>query len=131
MKERKHIDENYSINSISNNGVVTFNNIPSGHKYKLHEIETDIYHDVDTTMYNVTVSYGVVVTDLKDNKVINKYKTRNLTILKEVLDVYSNKSFEFEIEATYRGKSLDGTYKILKNGIEGIIKFENGKATFC
>lgn len=143
MKERKHIDENYSINSISNNGVVTFNNIPSGHKYKLHEIETDIYHDVDTTMYNVTVSYGVVVTDLKDNKVINKYKTRNLTILKEVLDVYSNKSFEFEIEATYRGKNLDGTYKILKrvknpdgtykilnNGIEGIIKFENGKATF-
>lgn len=130
MKERKHIDENYSINSISNNGVVTFNNIPSGHKYKLHEIETDIYHDVDTTMYNVTVSYGVVVTDLKDNKVINKYKTRNLTILKEVLDVSSNKSFEFEIEATYRGKSLDGTYKILKNGIEGIIKFENGKATF-
>ena len=127
MKERKHIDENYSINSISNNGVVTFNNIPSGHKYKLHEIETDIYHDVDTTMYNVTVSYGVVVTDLKDNKVINKYKTRNLTILKEVLDVSSNKSFEFEIEATYRGKSLDGTYKILKNGIEGIIKFENGK----
>ena len=130
MKERKHIDENYSINSISNNGVVTFNNIPSGHKYKLHEIETDIYHDVDTTMYNVTVSYGVVVTDLKDNKVINKYKTRNLTILKEVLDVSSNKSFEFEIEATYRGKNLDGTYKILKNGIEGIIKFENGKATF-
>ena len=130
MKERKHIDENYSINSISKNGVVTFNNIPSGHKYKLHEIETDIYHDVDTTMYNVTVSYGVVVTDLKDNKVINKYKTRNLTILKEVLDVSSNKSFEFEIEATYRGKNLDGTYKILKNGIEGIIKFENGKATF-
>ena len=67
---------------------------------------------------------------LIDNKVINKYKTRNLTILKEVLDVSSNKSFEFEIEATYRGKSLDGTYKILKNGIEGIIKFENGKATF-
>ena len=42
LKERKHIDENFKMTSTSNSeGKVIFDNIPSGHKYKIHEISTD------------------------------------------------------------------------------------------
>lgn len=49
LKERKHIDENFKMTSTSNSeGKVIFDNIPSGHKYKIHEISTDEYHEINT-----------------------------------------------------------------------------------
>lgn len=133
LKERKHIDNNFKMTSVSNsNGKVIFDKIPSGHKYKIHEVSTDDYHDVKNDIYDVSVSYGETTSPLKDTKFINNYKTRNLTIIKVVEGVSTNKKFKFQIEATYRGNNLEGTYDVVrKNGNTETtekITFSNGKA---
>ena len=112
LKERKHIDENFKMTSTSNSeGKVIFDNIPSGHKYKIHEISTDEYHEINTESFDVTVSYGQTTSPLKDNKIINNYKTKDLTISKTVKGDNSKRSFTFIIEATYKGEKLEGKYK--------------------
>lgn len=112
LKERKHIDENFKMTSTSNSeGKVIFDNIPSGHKYKIHEISTDEYHEINTESFDVTVSYGQTTSPLKDNKIINNYKTKDLTISKTVKGDNSGRSFTFIIEATYKGEKLEGKYK--------------------
>ena len=134
LKERRHIDSKFKITSVSNsNGKVIFDKIPSGHKYKIHEVSTDEYHEVDTTINDVEVSYGETTSPLKDTEFINNYKTRNLTIIKVVDGVSTNKKFKFEIEATYRGNNLEGTYDVVRKSgnteTTEKITFSNGKAT--
>ena len=133
LKERKHIDNNFKMTSVSNsNGKVIFDKIPSGHKYKIHEVSTDDYHNVKNDIYDVNVSYGETTSPLKDTKFINNYKTRNLTIIKVVEGVSTNKKFKFQIEATYRGNSLEGTYDVIRKNDNAEttekITFSNGKA---
>ena len=130
MKERKHIDENYHMESISNNGVVTFNNIPSGHSYKLYEVSSDGLHEVDNTQYEVNVSYGITTTNIQNNTIINKHIRKNLSIEKLVQGIETNKEFTFELTATYNGSSLVGKYNIEKNGVTSEIEFIDGKTTF-
>lgn len=130
MKERKHIDENYHMDSISNNGVVTFNNIPSGHSYKLYEVSSDGLHEVDNTQYEVNVSYGVTTTNIQNNTIINKHIRKNLSIKKEVQGIETNKEFTFELTATYNSSSLVGKYNIEKNGVTSEIEFIDGKTIF-
>ena len=134
LKERRHIDSKFKMTSVSNsNGKVIFDKIPSGHKYKIHEVSTDDYHDVKNDIYDVNVSYGETASPLKDTKFINNYKTRNLTIIKVVEGVSTTKKFKFQIEATYKGNNLEGTYDVVrKNGNTETtekITFSNGKAT--
>lgn len=134
LKERRHIDSKFKMTSVSNsNGKVIFDKIPSGHKYKIHEVSTDDYHDIKNDIYDVIVSYGETTSPLKDTKFINNYKTRNLTIIKVVEGVSTTKKFKFQIEATYRGNNLEGTYDVVrKNGNTEAtekITFSNGKAT--
>ena len=134
LKERRHIDSKFKMTSVSNsNGKVIFDKIPSGHKYKIHEVSTDDYHDVKNDIYDVNVSYGETASPLKDTKFINNYKTRNLTIIKVVEGVSTNKKFKFQIEATYRGNNLEGTYDVVrkndKTETTEKITFSNGKAT--
>lgn len=128
--ERKHIDENYHMESISNNGVVAFNNIPSGHSYKLYEVSSDGLHEVDKTEYEVNVSYGVTTTNIQNNTIINKHIRKNLSIEKLVQGIETNKEFTFELTATYNGSSLVGKYNIEKNGVTSEIEFIDGKITF-
>ena len=128
--ERKHIDENYHMDSISNNGVVTFNNIPSGHSYKLYEVSSDGLHEVDNTQYEVNVSYGVTTTNIQNNTIINKHIRKNLSIEKLVQGIETNKEFTFELTATYNGSPLVGKYNIEKNGVTSEIEFIDGKTTF-
>lgn len=133
LNERKHIDANFKMTSTSNkDGKVIFNNIPSGHSYKLYEKSTDEYHEINTKEYNVIVSYGKTTVEDFSNTVINNYKTKNLTILKKVEGVKSTKSFAFTIEATYQNEPLTGTYNVIKNGnVNDTITFTtDGKATF-
>lgn len=134
LNERRHIASNFKMTSTSDsNGKVVFNKIPSGHKYKIHEVSTDEYHEVDTTINDVEVSYGVTTSPLKDQDVINKYKKRNLTIKKFVEGVDTNQDFTFEIEAKYKKSNLKGTYNFVKEidnkKTTGKITFVNGKAT--
>lgn len=134
LKERRHIDNNFKMISVSNsNGKVIFDKIPSGHKYKIHEVSTDDYHEVDNTINDVEVNYGVTTSPLKDGQVINTYKKRNLTIKKFVEGVDTNQEFTFEINAKYKGNNLEGRYTVIrkvdnKQTTENIT-FSNGKAT--
>lgn len=133
LNERKHIDANFKMTSTSNkDGKVIFNNIPSGHSYKLYEKSTDEYHEINTKEYDVIVSYGKTTVEDFSNTVINNYKTKNLTILKKVEGVKYTKSFAFTIEATYQNEPLTGTYNVIKNGnVNDTITFtDDGKATF-
>ena len=134
LKERKHIDENFKMTSTSNSeGKVIFDNIPSGHKYKIHEISTDEYHEINTESFDVTVSYGQTTSPLKDNKIINNYKTKDLTISKTVKGDNSKRSFTFIIEATYKEEKLEGKYKATRiNGNKTTneeVEFIGGKIT--
>ena len=134
LKERRHIDSKFKMTSVSNsNGKVIFDKIPSGHKYKIHEVSTDEYHEISKDINDVEVSYGVTTSPLKDGQVINTYKKRNLTIKKFVEGVDTNQDFTFEIEAKYKGSNLEGTYTVIrkidnKESTENVT-FSNGKAT--
>lgn len=137
QKERKYMDKNYQLTSTSNEeGKVIFTNIPSGHKYKLKEVETDEYHNIDTTEYQVTVSYGNTSTNILNNQIVNNYKTKYLIIKKVIDGTISNQEFNFEIEATYQNAPLVGTYTIQRKLGTNInintenIEFIDGKATF-
>lgn len=134
LNERRHMAGDFKMTSTSNStGKVIFDRIPSGHKYKIHEVYTDEYHEVDNTINDVEVNYGVTTSPLKDGQVINTYKKRNLTIKKFVEGVDTNQEFTFEINAKYKGNNLEGTYTVIrkvdnKQTTENIT-FSNGKAT--
>ncbi len=134
LKERRHMASDFKMTSTSDsNGKVIFDKIPSGHKYKIHEVSTDEYHEISKDINDVVVSYGVTTSPLKDEQVINKYKKRNLTIKKFVEGVDTNQDFTFEIEAKYKGSNLEGTYTVIrkidnKESTENVT-FSNGKAT--
>ncbi len=135
LNERKHMNANYKLTSTSNsNGKVTFNNIPSGHTYKLKEINTDEYHNINETIYDVNVSYGKTIHNIENSTVINNINTKDLVIVKEVKNITTNKSFDFEINATYKEKKINGTYQVIRttNGRDTNeeITFVDGAATF-
>lgn len=135
MNERKHMNANFKLTSTSNsNGKVTFNNIPSGHTYKLKEVKTDDYHTLNETIYDVKVSYGKTTHNIENSTVINNINTKDLVIVKEVKNITTNKSFDFEINATYKEEKLNGTYQVIRtiNGKDTNeeIKFVDGAATF-
>lgn len=129
LNERKHMDANYKLTSTSaSNGLVSFNNVPSGHKYVLHETKTDEYHILDTNNYNVLVSYGTTTSSLTNNEIINIHKTNSLTLEKIVDGVETNKEFTFKITAKYNTNNLTGEYSGLLNNKETKITFTNGIA---
>ena len=134
LNERRHMAGDFKMTSTSNStGKVIFDRIPSGHKYKIHEVYTDEYHEVDNTINDVEVNYGVTTSPLKDGQVINTYKKRNLTIKKFVEGVDTNQEFTFEIKAKYKGNNLEGTYTVIRKvdnkQTTEKITFSNGKAT--
>lgn len=136
MNERKHMNANFKLTSTSNsNGKVTFNNIPSGHTYKLKEVKTDDYHTLNETIYDVKVSYGKTTHNIENSTVINNINTKDLVIVKEVKNITTNKSFDFEINATYKDEKLNRTYQVIRttNGRdtnEEKITFVDGVAKF-
>lgn len=135
MNERKHMNANFKLTSTSNsNGKVTFNNIPSGHTYKLKEVKTDDYHTLNETIYDVKVSYGKTIHNIENSTVINNINTKDLVIVKEVKNITTNKSFDFEINATYKEEKINGTYQVIRttNGRDTNeeITFVDGVATF-
>lgn len=134
LNERRHMAGDFKMTSTSNStGKVIFDRIPSGHKYKIHEVYTDEYHEVDNTINDVEVNYGVTTSPLKDGQVINTYKKRNLTIKKFVEGVDTNQEFTFEINAKYKGNNLEGRYIVIRKvdnkQTTEKITFSNGKAT--
>ena len=136
MNERKHMNANFKLTSTSNsNGKVTFNNIPSGHTYKLKEVKTDDYHTLNETIYDVKVSYGKTIHNIENSTVINDINTKDLIIFKEVKNTTTDESFDFEINAMYKDEKLNRTYQAVrttngKDSNEEKITFVDGVATF-
>ena len=135
MNEIKHIDKNYKLTASSNSsGKVIFDKIPSGHSYKLHEIETDEYHSLDDNYYNVKVDFGLMTHNIASSTIINNIIKKDLTIGKVVKNITTNKSFDFEINANYKDEKLNGTYQVIRNTNGKIaneeITFVDGTTTF-
>lgn len=128
--ERKHMDENFTLTSVSNEkGIVSFDKIPSGHTYKLMESLSDGFHNITNDTYKVVVSYGNTLSDAKDSTIINEYINTNLLIKKKVNGVTTNKTFNFELTGIYNNSPLKGTYKTNKDDLELTFN-EEGKVNF-
>lgn len=113
--ERKfaNINEFYSTSTLT--GIVSFENIPSGHKYIIKEIESPLHYKLDDKKYSLSVNYGNITTSIphdENNDYIfkNDIKTGNLEIKKIVTLGEENKSFNFKITALVN----DGDYKVDK-----------------
>lgn len=135
MNEVKHIDKNYKLIASSNSiGKVVFTKIPSGHSYKLHEVKTDEYHVLDNNYYDVLVNFGKVTTNIPNNTIINNIITKDLTISKVVKNINTDKSFDFEIIASYKNIPLNDTYVVVRKNndkeVSEQIMFINGKSKF-
>lgn len=129
LDERSHMASNYKMTAVSDeSGKVSFTSIPSGHKYVLHEVETDSYHELDTTNYNFEVSYGVTSLSLENNEFINTVKTNKLTLEKVVEGNNTKKEFTFELVGVYKESDLNGTFKATLNGEDTTVTFTDGKA---
>lgn len=135
-KERKspNINEFYSTSDLT--GIVSFKNIPSGHKYIIEEIESPLHYKLDDKKYSLSVNYGNIITSISKNEnnnyiLKNDIKTGNLEIKKIVTLGEENKSFNFKITALVN----DGNYKIDKylndSYLEtSMLTFKNGVSEF-
>ncbi len=136
--ELKHMNDDFSLEATSTSNSdynVIFNNIPSGHTYKLKEVKTDDYHIINETIYNVTVSYGETTHNIDNSTIINDINTKDLIIFKEVKNTTTDESFDFEINAMYKDEKLNRTYQAVrttngKDSNEEKITFVDGVAKF-
>lgn len=129
LKEKSHMTESYKMTAVSDEtGKVSFANIPSGHKYVLHEVGTDNYHVLDTTNYEFEVAYGNTTLSFENNTFINNIKTNKLTLEKIVEGNNTTKEFTFELSGTYKNTALSGTFKAKLNGEDTTVIFTDGKA---
>ena len=109
--ERKHATINDFVAVSNSNGLVTFNNIPSGHKYKLSETNTLDDYVLSSNVYDVVVSFGETTGGPTDYIFTNDIKKTNLKIKKKVKgNVKENRSFEFVLEVYFKDELLTGEY---------------------
>ncbi len=113
------------------NGSVKFTNIPSGHKYKLVELEAPLKHILNNTEYNVEVAYGNTTHNIENNQIINDYEKSNLNISKEVQGNISDSGvFNFKLIINYNNIPISGSFKYKLGDKEGSLSFdENGSTT--
>ena len=125
LQEAKHSSiPNVAINDMyatsNEEGTVTFSNIPSGHTYKLIEVETPNDYILSETIYDITVSYGETTGTPQTNIIINDIKKGNLEIKKVVEGNTQNPGiFKFNLEVWFKDNPLTGTYTYkINNGEE-------------
>lgn len=125
-------DDDLYFEAISDeNGSVKFTNIPSGHKYKLVELEAPLKHILNNTEYNVEVAYGNTTHNIENNQIINDYEKSNLNISKEVQGNISDSGvFKFKLIINYNNIPISGSFKYKLGDKEGSLSFdENGSTT--
>lgn len=112
MTNHKHMSEDQSYTATSGtDGKVSFENIPSGHKYILKEVTAPDNYIASSKQYSVTVAYGVTTGGPDDGVVENTIQKGNLKISKEVQGNKDYKGeFEFKIVITYNNTTLTGSY---------------------
>ncbi len=103
-------DQSYTATSGAD-GKVSFENIPSGHKYVLKEVTAPNNYIASSTQYPVTVAYGVTTGGPDNGVVVNAIQKGHLKISKEVQGNKDYKGeFEFKIIVTYNTTTLTGSY---------------------
>lgn len=128
-QERKHVDDNilkYEAVSTAD-GTVSFNNIPSGHKYILKELVAPNNFILSSTTKNIEINYGVVSGIPLDYRFVNEVKKGNLEISK-LLEGNTNNTdlFDIKLEVWFEGELLTGTYQYLLNdSVTGEINLKN------
>ena len=140
LTENKHMDSNQAYYATSDaNGMVTFNNIPSGHKYVLIETVAPDNHLLSQKTYDIEVAYGNTTGGPENMIVVNDIKTTNLEIFKQLDgNKLADKEFTFKVEIKYKDKKLIGNYYYKKTGngkeeegtidiAEGIIKLKDNE----
>ena len=112
MTNHKHMSEDQSYTATSGtDGKVSFENIPSGHKYILKEVIAPDNYIASSKQYSVTVAYGETTGGPDDGVVENTIQKGNLKISKEVQGNKGYKGeFEFKIVITYNNTTLTGSY---------------------
>jgi len=114
------------------NGTVSFTDIPSGHTYKLIELEAPSDYIGLENPIDITISYGEVTGAPDTNIITNDIKLTNLIIKKQVKgNIEDSGKFTFKLELTLNGNKLTGDYKYkLNDGSLKTITFNEGIATF-
>lgn len=125
--ELKHPDKLIYKETSNKDGKVKFNNIPSGHKYTLTEINPPKNHILDEKTYDIDVSYDKVEHQIKENIIQNDYLKSNLKIKKTVEGPSNAGVFNFNLNLTYNAKPVTGNFKI-NNTDENITFDKNGNA---
>lgn len=125
--ELKHPDKLIYKDKSNKDGKVKFNNIPSGHKYILTEINPPKNHILDEKTYDIEVSYDKVKHQIKENIIQNDYLKSNLKIKKTVEGSSDAGVFKFNLNLTYNTKPVTGNFKI-NNTNENITFDESGNA---
>ncbi len=121
-------DSNWSMTATSgSDGVVLFEDVPSGHTYMLKENSAPRDFIKSDTTYTLIVSYGELSGSIgTNNTVVNSPEPQNgsLTVSKTVSGsgADSTKNFTFTVDAMLDGEALTGTY--------GDMAFDNGSAVF-
>lgn len=121
-------DSNWSMTATSgSDGVVLFEDVPSGHTYMLKENSAPRDFIKSDTTYTLTISYGELSGSIgTNNTVVNSPEPQNgsLTVSKTVSGsgADSTKDFTFTVDAMLDGEALTGTY--------GDMAFDNGSAVF-
>ncbi len=121
-------DSNWSMTATSgSDGVVLFEDVPSGHTYMLKENSAPRDFIKSDTTYTLTISYGELSGSIgTNNTVVNSPEPQNgsLTVSKTVSGsgADSTKDFTFTVDAEIGGEALTGTY--------GDMAFNNGSAVF-
>ena len=108
-------------------GTVSFDRIPSGHKYKLIEVDPPADFIISEAIHNIVVAYGETTGTPEENIIKNDPKLTNLILKKVVNGEDNNQSgFKFTLHVWYQGNELTGTYNYNVNGGE-IKQIELGK----
>ena len=108
-------------------GTVSFDRIPSGHKYKLIEVDAPADFIISEAIHNIVVAYGETTGTPEENIIKNDPKLTNLILKKVVNGEDNNQSgFKFTLHVWYQGNELTGTYNYNVNGGE-IKQIELGK----
>lgn len=102
-----------------NLGKVSFNNIPSGHTYILKETKTPSNYQKSSSKI-IEIAYGQIINNpFEDNTILNKLKTTNLTISKQIKgQTDHNGPFSFYLKIYLDNELITNNYKYIKNNKE-------------
>lgn len=104
--------------SSDKNGKVLFNNVPSGHTYKLVETKAPDNHNLpQDNEVMVSVNYGKTTSEIPSTGYKNDIKTGSITLYKIVEGNTTNPGiFQFNLEIYFEGNTIKNEVISLQNG---------------